>query len=75
MGNDELPVDDHDSHAAPTGIKRVGYTRPTTRILEPFTYGLVLIMFFTGGAMAMIIRAELFQPGLQLVEPRLSLTK
>ncbi len=28
-----------------------------------------LTMFFTGGAMAMIIRAELFQPGLQLVDP------
>jgi cytochrome c oxidase subunit 1 len=28
-----------------------------------------LIMFFIGGAMAMIIRAELFQPGLQLVDP------
>ena len=27
------------------------------------------IMFLTGGAMAMIIRAELFQPGLQIVEP------
>ncbi len=28
-----------------------------------------LLMFFIGGAMAMIIRAELFQPGLQVVEP------
>jgi cytochrome c oxidase subunit 1 len=28
------------------------------------------IMFFVGGFMAMIIRAELFQPGLQLVEPQ-----
>lgn len=28
-----------------------------------------LTMFFVGGAMAMVIRAELFQPGLQLVEP------
>ncbi|MBT1445201.1 cytochrome c oxidase subunit I [Shewanella sp. JM162201] len=27
------------------------------------------IMFLIGGAMAMVIRAELFQPGLQLVEP------
>ena len=27
------------------------------------------IMFLTGGAMAMVIRAELFQPGLQIVEP------
>jgi heme/copper-type cytochrome/quinol oxidase subunit 1 len=28
-----------------------------------------LIMFFIGGAMAMVIRAELFKPGLQLVDP------
>ena len=26
-------------------------------------------MFFVGGAMAMVIRAELFQPGMQLVDP------
>jgi cytochrome c oxidase subunit 1 len=28
-----------------------------------------LMMFFVGGTMAMVIRAELFQPGLQVVEP------
>ncbi len=28
-----------------------------------------LTMFFIGGSMAMIIRAELFQPGMQLVQP------
>ena len=28
-----------------------------------------LIMFLIGGAMAMVIRAELFQPGIQIVEP------
>src|SRR5688572_21468560 len=28
------------------------------------------LMFFIGGAMAMVIRAELFQPGLQLVDPQ-----
>ncbi|MCF6225310.1 MAG: cytochrome c oxidase subunit I [Xanthomonadales bacterium] len=28
-----------------------------------------LLMFFIGGAMAMIIRAELFMPGMQLVQP------
>ncbi len=28
-----------------------------------------LTMFFIGGAMAMVIRAELFQPGLQIVQP------
>ncbi|MHB1992541.1 cytochrome c oxidase subunit I [Metallibacterium scheffleri] len=30
---------------------------------------LALVMFFIGGAMAMVIRAELFKPGLQLVQP------
>ncbi len=29
-----------------------------------------LIMFFIGGFMALIIRAELFQPGLQIVDPQ-----
>jgi cytochrome c oxidase subunit I len=28
-----------------------------------------LLMFFVGGAMAMVIRAELFRPGMQLVDP------
>src|SRR5690606_34463999 len=28
-----------------------------------------LLMFFIGGVMALVIRAELFQPGLQFVEP------
>ena len=28
-----------------------------------------LIMFFVGGIMALVIRAELFQPGLQLIDP------
>jgi cytochrome c oxidase subunit 1 len=29
-----------------------------------------LAMFFVGGSMALVIRAELFQPGLQIVDPR-----
>jgi len=28
-----------------------------------------LLMFFIGGAMALVIRAELFVPGMQLVDP------
>ena len=28
-----------------------------------------LVMFFVGGAMALLLRAELFQPGLQVVQP------
>ncbi|MDP7591904.1 MAG: cytochrome c oxidase subunit I [Litorilituus sp.] len=31
--------------------------------------GFSLLMFFVGGAMAMVIRAELFQPGMQIVDP------
>ncbi|WP_372982930.1 cytochrome c oxidase subunit I [Marinobacter sediminum] len=31
---------------------------------------LALIMFLTGGSLAMLIRLELFQPGLQLMEPQ-----
>ena len=30
-----------------------------------------LVMFFVGGFMALVIRAELFQPGLQIVDPHL----
>lgn len=29
-----------------------------------------LAMFFVGGAMAMVIRAELFEPGMQFVNPQ-----
>ncbi len=28
-----------------------------------------LVMFFVGGSMALVIRAELFEPGLQFVDP------
>jgi cytochrome c oxidase subunit 1 len=60
----------HDNHHAPrpTGIWR---WITTTNHKEIGTLYLVfsLIMFFIGGAMALIIRAELFAPGLQLVNP------
>src|ERR1700723_3989849 len=61
--------DDHDHHDGPaTGIKRWIFA---TNHKDIGTMYLVfsLIMFFIGGAMAMGIRAELFQPGLQLMDP------
>jgi cytochrome c oxidase subunit 1 len=59
--------DDH--HAMPTGLDRWVFT---TNHKDIGTLYLIfsLVMFFLGGAMAMVMRAELFQPGLQFVDPQ-----
>ena len=60
---------DHDHHAPK---KTLWYWVTTTNHKDIGTLYLMfaLLMFFVGGGMAMIIRAELFQPGLQLVDPQ-----
>ncbi|MFO1493806.1 MAG: cytochrome c oxidase subunit I [Lysobacterales bacterium] len=65
--HDDHAHDDHDHK--PTGfLERWVFT---TNHKDIGTMYLVfsLIMFLIGGSMALVIRAELFQPGLQLVEP------
>jgi cytochrome c oxidase subunit 1 len=60
---------EHDGdHGPPKGIARWLFT---TNHKDIGTMYLVfsLIMFLVGGGMALVIRAELFEPGMQLVDP------
>jgi cytochrome c oxidase subunit 1 len=60
--------DHHDDHGPAKGIMR---WLTTTNHKDIGTMYLIfsLVMFFIGGAMALVIRAELFMPGMQLVDP------
>lgn len=64
--------DAHGDHDKPQGFLALArHYLTTTNHKDIGTMYLVfsLIMFFVGGILALLIRAELFQPGLQLVEP------
>ncbi len=58
----------HDNHAQPYGIMR---WLTTTNHKDIGTMYLVfsLLMLLVGGLMALLIRAELFEPGLQVLDP------
>jgi cytochrome c oxidase subunit 1 len=61
--------DDHHDHGPAKGFMR---WVTTTNHKDIGTLYLItsLVMFMVGGAMALVIRAELFQPGMQLVDPQ-----
>jgi cytochrome c oxidase subunit 1 len=58
----------HAEHQQNTGWRRWVYTTNHKEIGTLYLW-FSFAMFFIGGIMAMVIRAELFQPGLQLVDP------
>ncbi len=59
--------DEHHEHQ-PSGIMR-WITTTNHKDIGTLYLCFSLLMFFVGGSMAMVIRAELFEPGLQIVEP------
>lgn len=59
---------EHEHHGPAKGIGRWLYTTNHKDIGMMYLI-FALAMFFIGGVMALAIRAELFQPGLQLLEP------
>jgi cytochrome c oxidase subunit 1 len=59
--------DDH-HHGPAKGLTRWLYTTNHKDIGSLYLW-FSFAMFLIGGAMAMVIRAELFQPGMQIVEP------
>ncbi|MES2370435.1 MULTISPECIES: cytochrome c oxidase subunit I [Thiobacillus] len=60
--------DDHGHHAHPTGIMR-WLTTTNHKDIGSLYLWFSLIMLFTAGSMALLIRSELFEPGMQLMHP------
>jgi len=59
---------DHDEHGPAPGLMR-WVTTTNHKDIGTLYLWFSMIMFFIGGAMALVIRAELFQPGIQIVDP------
>ncbi|MEZ5446660.1 MAG: cytochrome c oxidase subunit I [Gammaproteobacteria bacterium] len=68
MSQSHAAHDEHHDHA-PSGLMR-WVTTTNHKDIGTLYLSFSLLMFFVGGAMAMVIRAELFQPGLQFVDPQ-----
>ncbi len=65
-----IPDQLHDHHHGPTGLMR-WITTTNHKDIGTMYMIFSFVMFLAGGVMALTIRAELFQPGLQVVEPEL----
>jgi cytochrome c oxidase subunit 1 len=69
MNTASAAVDDH-HHAPMRGLTRWLFTT-NHKDIGTLYLTFALIMFFVGGAMIMLVRAELFKPGLQIMQPEL----
>ena len=74
MANEHTADHSHDDHADHDHGPAKGWRRwvYATNHKDIGTMYLIFacVMFFIGGAMAMVIRAELWEPGLQFVDPQ-----
>jgi cytochrome c oxidase subunit I len=61
---------DHAHHGPPKGFIQRWVLTTNHKDIGTLYMVFAGLMFFIGGAMAMVIRAELFQPGLQFVDPQ-----
>jgi cytochrome c oxidase subunit 1 len=67
--NAAVAESDHHDHGPAPGLMR-WVTTTNHKDIGSLYLWFSLIMFFIGGAMALVIRSELFQPGLQVVDPQ-----
>ena len=66
--HDQLAGQDHSAHGRPTGLMR-WVTTTNHKDIGTLYLWFSFTMFLVGGVLALLLRSELFQPGIQLVEP------